>query len=476
LGRRILRKTKIVATIGPASDSIETVKAMIRAGMNVARLNFSHGDHVEHRRHVEMIRQAAAELDTHVAIMLDTRGVEIRTGRIEGGNLSLTTGQPFALYADKRIGGQDGVSVSYEGLPGEVKPGTRILIDDGVIELKVETVDERVVHCRITRGGRLADRKGVNIPEVTLPHSEISIEDREDILFAIEHDIHYIAASFVRGARDVQAIRRILKEHDADIPIIAKIESMDGVERLEEIIKVADGAMVARGDLGVGRPRHEGPLVQKRIIHTTVQNGKPVITATQMLDSMERSPVPTRAEVSDVANAIFDGTSAVMLSGETANGAYPVEAVRTMAALALRAEASLDQYGHLQQTYTEAAHKVTDAVSQAAITVADNLKAAAIITLTETGFTSRSISKFRPHCPILAISTSPEVVTKLSLNWGVTGLLLDGERTDDEMLHFAMQRGTELDYLEPGDIVILTHGVDRESGSTSMIKVQTVED
>lgn len=476
MAHRILRKTKIVATIGPASDSIDTIKAMIRAGMNVARLNFSHGTHVEHRKRIETIRQAASELDISLGILLDTRGVEIRTGRVEGGSITLTTGQTFSLYTDDRAADAEGVSITYTSLGNEVEPGTRILVDDGVIELRVTEILPHGVECQVTRGGRLGDRKGVNIPDLSIPFTDISSQDREDILFAIQHDITYIAASFVRDARDVVAIRRILDEHDAQIPIIAKIESKDGVECLDEIIAVSDGTMVARGDLGVEVEVQEVPIIQKRIIHTTVKAGKPVITATQMLDSMERNPVPTRAEVSDVANAIFDGTSAVMLSGETASGAYPVEAVRTMAALALRAEASLTDYGHLQHTVSEPGDKVTDAVSQAAITMAHHLGAAAIVTLTETGFTSRSISKFRPRCPILAITVSPDVVSKLSMNWGVTGIHFGGDGSDDEMLKFATEHGRQHGYVESGDIIVATHGVDRESGSTSMIRVLYVDD
>jgi len=467
----ILGKTKIVATIGPASDSVDTIKSMIRAGMNVARLNFSHGSHVEHRKRIETIRQASQDLDANLGILLDTRGIEIRTERVEGGSVTLTTGEMFNLYTDGRPADAEGVSVTYTKLCEEIEPGCRILVDDGVIELRVREILPRCVRCEITRGSRLGDRKGVNIPDLSIPYTDITSQDREDILFAIDHDITYIAASFVRGPRDVQAIRRILDEHDAHIPIIAKIESKDGVEHLDEIIAVADGTMVARGDLGVEVDLQEVPIIQKRIIHSTVRAGKPVITATQMLDSMERNPVPTRAEVSDVANAIFDGTSAVMLSGETANGAYPVEAVRTMAALAQRAEASLDKYGHLQKTDLKPADKVTDAVSQAAITMAHHLSAAAIVTLTETGFTSRSISKFRPSCPILAITASPDVVSKLSMNWGVTGIHFGGDGGDDQMLRFATDRGKELGYVEPGDIIVATHGVDRESGSTSMIRV-----
>jgi pyruvate kinase len=475
MARRILRKTKIVATIGPASDDLETIKAMIRAGMNVARLNFSHGDHADHEERVKLIRTASEELGSRVAIMLDTRGVEIRTGRLVGGAALLETGESIRLYVDGREGDHTGVSVSHATLAEDVVPGTRILVNDGVIELKVESIDDKDVVCRITRGGRLGDYKGVNIPEISLPQTELKEADRSDILFAVEHDLQYIAASFVREVEDVLAIKRVLEESGAQIPVIAKIESREGVERLDEILKIADGTMVARGDLGVEIAVQELPMVQKRIIHSTVQAGKPVITATQMLDSMERNPVPTRAEVSDVANAIFDGTSAVMLSGETASGGYPVEAVRTMASLALRAEGSLDQYGHLQTTISEPGDKVTDAVSQAAISIASRLEAAALITLTETGFTPRSISKFRPQCPILAVTPDATVVCQLSMNWGVTGVHFKGqERTDDEMLKYAIRRGKELGYIEVGDVVVATHGVDRESRTTSMIRVLDV--
>jgi pyruvate kinase len=379
------------------------------------------------------------------------------------------------LYTDGREGDSDGVSISYAELPEEVSIGTKVLLDDGVIELCVEDVRGSEIHCSIARGGHLADRKGVNVPGISMPFSGLSREDREDLLFAIEYEISYIAASFVRGAQDVHAIRRILDEHGASIPIIAKIESRDGVARLDEIVAVADGTMVARGDLGVEVEVQDVPIVQKRIIHTTVQNGKPVITATQMLDSMERNPLPTRAEVSDVANAIFDGTSAVMLSGETATGSYPVEAVRTMSTLALRAEASLGEYGHLQHAIVGTHNKITDAVSEAAITVARHLEAAAIITLTETGFTSRAISKFRPQCPILAITLSPDVACKLSMNWGVTSILFEGQRSDDEMVRVAIERGTELGYVEPGDVVVVTHGNAHQPGSTSVIKVVTID-
>jgi pyruvate kinase len=356
-----------------------------------------------------------------------------------------------------------------------VDVGSSILLDDGVIELRVAEIVRDAIHCEITRGGRLEDRKGVNLPSTTFERRPMSRENREDLLFAVDHGIEYIAASFVRDAQDVEEIRKLLQDHGTQIPIIAKIENREAVRNLEEIVTAANGTMVARGDLGVELPLQEVPMVQKKIIRTTVMNGKPVITATQMLDSMERKPIPTRAEVSDVANAILDGTSAVMLSGETAVGAYPVEAVRTMATLAREAEGSLRAYGYLQQIRSEPAHVVTEAVSQAAITMADHLEAAAILTLTESGFTSRSISKYRPTCPILAISASPEVVRKLSLNWGVTALCFEGEGSDEAMMEFGVRRACELGYVRSGDVVVATAGVGGRTGTTNMIRVITVE-
>jgi pyruvate kinase len=474
--RERVRKTKVVATLGPACDSFEAQEGLIRAGMNVARLNFSHGTHEEQRKRLEDLRQAAAKLDANVAVMLDTRGVKIRTGALEGGAVQLAAGQPFALYTDGRMGSSSGVSVSYPGIEAEVQPGSTILLHDGAIELRVLSVRRGEVRCEVLRGGRLEDRKGVNLPGASLARRLMLREIREDLLFAIEHDLDYIAASFVRGGADVLEIRRFLEDQGAQIPIIAKIENEDAVRNLEEIVAMANGTMVARGDLGVEMPLQDVPIVQKQIIHATVMNGKPVITATQMLDSMERNPLPTRAEVSDVANAILDGTSAVMLSGETAVGAHPVEAVRTMSALALRAEESIREYGHLQNIRPEPAHVVTEAVSQAAVTMSRHLGAAAIITLTESGFTSRSISKYRPECPILAVTVSPRVMRKLALNWGVTALLFEGERSDEAMIAYGIRRGRELGYIERGDVVVATAGVTRRSGSTNMIRVVTAED
>jgi pyruvate kinase len=473
---RDVRKTKLVATIGPACDGLDTIKAMIHAGMNVARLNFSHDSHVEHRKRLELVREAARELGANVAVMLDTKGVKIRTGRLAGGVARLVTGDPFSLFTDGRVGDARGAAVSYAELPDEVMPGSKILIDDGVIELQVESVSTGEIRCRITRGGNLADRKGVNLPGTFLGMPAMTPENRADLVFAVENGVDYIAASFVRGRDDVRDIRQVLTEHGASIPIIAKIEAAVAVQNLDEIVAEADGTMVARGDLGVEIPLQEVPLTQKKIIRTTVMNGKPVITATQMLDSMRSSPLPTRAEVSDVANAILDGTSAVMLSNETAAGKYPVEAVRTMASLALEAEKGLREYGHLQQVTAARTHEVTEAICQAAITMANHLKAAAIIALTESGRTARWISKYRPRCPILGVSPSPAVVRAFAMNWGVTGVLLATESgtDDDAVIDAAVRRARELGIVATGDVCVVTAGRSRETGSTNLIRVVSV--
>lgn len=471
-----MRKTKVIATIGPACDSVPTLEAMIRAGMNVARLNFSHGTHEEHARRLAALREAAANLDASIAILLDTKGIEIRTGRLAGAAVQLATGAEFTLWTDDRIGDAQGVSISDPGLLDEVQSGAAILLADGSLELRVEAVHADRIACRILRGGRLGERKGVNLPGTRLAHRPLDADNRADLRFAVEHGIDYIAASFVRSAADVAEIRSCLEEHGGAIPIIAKIENREAVQNLDEIVASANGTMVARGDLGVEMPLQEVPLIQKKIIRATVMSGKAVITATQMLDSMERNPLPTRAEVSDVANAILDGTSAVMLSGETAIGAYPVEAVRTMALLALEAESGLSEFGHLQQIRSEPANIVTEAVSQAAITMADHLAAAAILTLTESGFTSRSISKYRPRCPILAVTPSEAAVRKLSLNWGVTALLYRSaiDTPDEDLVRFGIRRALEFGYVERGDVVVATGGVSRRTGSTNMIRVVEV--
>lgn len=468
------RKTKIVATVGPACDDQKTLQAMMQAGMSVARLNLSHGTLADHKLRAERIRDAADGIGRQVAIMIDTRGIEIRSGRIAEGTAELVSGAAFSLYTDRRAGDASGVSVSYQRLTGEVNPGDPILLDDGAMELVVESITDREVRCKVVVGGILRENKGVNLPDTELSVSAVDPENRDDVIkelaFAAENDVDYIAASFVQNAEDINRMREILLDRGVDIPIIAKIESKAGVANLDSIVAAADGVMVARGDLGVELPMAEVPGTQKKIIRTTVSNGKPVITATEMLASMEKNPKPTRAEASDVANAILDGTSAIMLSGETAAGKYPVEAVRTMAELAVRAEASLREYGYLQHILPHPSNVITEAVSHSSVRMADQLGATAILTLTETGFTSRLMSKHRPECPILAVTNSLQVARQLCMNWGVVPVMSQAA-DDDAKINFAIDSAREQGIVKSGDIVIAATGQRQEAGATDIIRV-----
>ncbi len=473
------RKTKIVATIGPACNSLDKLTAMMRAGMNVARLNLSHGTLEAHREQIRLLRQASEQVGINIAIMIDTRGIEIRTGQLENEPVELALGASFRLYTESRIGNAQGVAVTYRKLAEEVSSGTPILLDDGAIELLVTATSGTVIECRVIHGGWLGNSKSVNLPDTRLALSAVSPENREDVVrelgFAAENDVDYIAASFIQSADDIYRMREILVQKEVNIPIIAKIENKAGVLNLDEIVSAADGIMVARGDMGVELPLADVPATQKQIIRTTVSEGKPVITATQMLASMEHNPKPTRAEASDVANAILDGTSAVMLSGETAIGKYPVEAVITMATIARRAEASLGDFGYLQRIKALPANVVTESIAQGSVSMSANLKAAAIISLTDTGFTSRLISKYRPEIPILAITPSTRVARKLCLNWGVIPVLYNGEPSDRARLAFAVEHGKALGYLRDGDIVIATAGHHQTAGGTDLIRVITMD-
>ena len=448
--------------------------------MSVARLNLSHGTLEGHHTRIGRIRQAAENLGRHVAIMIDTRGIEVRTGLIPAGSIELVAGSKFSIFTDGRAGDEKGVSVTYQRLGLEINPGETILLDDGAMELMVESVREREIRCRVILGGTLRESKGVNLPETQLSVSAVDPQNRDDIVreltFAADNDVDYIAASFIQSAADINGMRAILADSGVDIPIIAKIENRAGMDNLEEIVAAADGIMVARGDLGVELPMADVPGMQKKMIRTTVSNGKPVITATQMLASMEQNPKPTRAEASDVANAILDGSSAVMLSGESAAGKYPVESVRTLAELAVRTEATLREYGYLQHVLTHDSNAVTEAVSQAAVRMADQLGATAIISLTETGFTSRLISKHRPECPILAVTESPTVTRRLCMNWGVAPTLYEGAPSDEAKIAFAVDQAKKMGVAHLGDTLIVTSGFDQTAaGGTNMIRTLVVE-
>ncbi len=446
--------------------------------MNVARLNLSHGTHAAHKEQITRLRTAASQLRKNIAIMIDTRGIEIRTGLMHEDSALLTPGESFNLYTDDKPGDAGGVSITYQKLFEEVRQGTPILLDDGAIELEVTRVENGVIRCRVVHGGRLGNSKSVNLPETQLALSAVSPENRDDIVkelnFAAENDVDYIAASFIQSADDIHKMREILDERQVNIPIIAKIENRAGVAHMEEIVEAADGIMVARGDLGVELPLADVPSTQKNIIRTTVSNGKPVITATQMLASMESNPKPTRAEASDVANAILDGTSAVMLSGETAVGKYPLEAVRTLSTIAMRAEAALSEYGYLQKIKPHPANVVTESVAQASVSMAANLQAAAIICLTETGFSSRLVSKYRPACPILAITSSQIVARKLCMNWGVIPVLYQGELSDLARIEFAIAEAKQVVFAGSGSTLIVTAGHHQQAGGTDLIRVITL--
>lgn len=475
-----MRKTKIVCTIGPASESIETLVQLIRAGMNVARLNFSHGNHKEHQARIKNIRKAAEMTNQTVGILLDTKGPEIRTGVLEKEEIMLEVDQTLRLSMEEMVGNENKISVSYPGLIDDVEIGATILLDDGLIALEVveKEMETKEIVTVVKNAGVLKSKKGVNIPNVRINLPGMTEKDAQDIQFGIEEDIDFIAASFVRRAKDVLEIRKVLEKHGAShIQIIPKIENREGVDNIQEILEVSDGVMVARGDLGVEIPAEEVPLVQKELIQKCNEQAKPVITATQMLDSMQRNPRPTRAEASDVANAIFDGTDAIMLSGETAAGKYPVEAVETMDKIARRVEGALPYKQMLNNRTKTTLPTITDAISQSVSHTAYNLKARAIITATESGHTARMISKYRPQSPIIAVTSHPPVLRRLSLLWGVYGTLGQKVDTTDELLDSAVEESLRTNMVTYGDLVVITAGVPiNEIGTTNLIKVHVVGD
>ena len=477
------RKTKIICTLGPAVDNEDTMRALIQEGMNVARFNFSHGPHDEQMGRLKMLRKLRTELGKPVAALLDTKGPEIRLGEFENGKVSLTSGQIFTLTTDDIMGPDDRVSVTYKNLAADVKPGNHILIDDGLVGLEVLEInpvekptvkDAKDIVCRVLNDGVISNKKGVNVPNVNLTMPYISEKDYSDICFAVENDYDFIAASFVRTASDVLEIRKILAEKGGeDIRIISKIENMQGVENIDEIIRVSDGIMVARGDMGVEIPLEDVPVIQKMIIKKVCEAGKIVITATQMLDSMMKHPRPTRAEATDVANAIYDGTSAIMLSGETAAGQYPVEAVKTMVRIATRTERDINYDQRFRQRKVMANPDVTSAISHATCTMAGDLSAAAIITVTKSGGTARMISKYRPSCRIIGECLTEKVCRQLNLEWGVEPVLIGEEKSAELLFDKAVDVAEEKGFVSKGDIVVLTGGVPLGvSGTTNLIKVQ----
>ncbi|MFU0824101.1 pyruvate kinase [Clostridium sp.] len=473
-----MQKTKMVFTIGPTSEKEEILTELIKAGMNAARLNFSHGDHEEHGKRIELIKKLRTKLNKPIAIMLDTKGPEIRTKDFDG-KVELKEGSKFTIHCGEDIiGDETRCAVTYDTLYKDVKPGDSILIDDGLVGLLVEKVDGNRIECKVVNSGVVSSKKGVNVPGVKINLPALTEKDKADLIFGCEQGVDLVAASFIRKAADVLAIRKVLEQNGGnDIQIFSKIENQEGVDNIDEIIQFSDGIMVARGDMGVEIPIEMVPVVQKMIIEKCNKAGKPVITATQMLDSMMRNPRPTRAEASDVANAIFDGTDAVMLSGESANGKYPIEAANTMAKIARAAEAQIDYEAALNKRKENALSNIANAISLATCTTAMELNVSAIITATQSGSTARMVSKYRPEVPIIAVTPNEKVARRLALNWGVFPISATEFQSTDEMITESVNKAKEEGYIKNGDLVVVAAGIPvHYSGTTNMLKVHVVGD
>lgn len=470
-----MRKTKIICTLGPSTDKDGVLRELIANGMNVARFNFSHGSHEEHKGRLDLLKSLREELGKPVAALLDTKGPEIRLKDFKNGTEMLEAGQTFTLTTRDVEGTKEICSITYKDLPQDVAPGGTIMLDDGLIKLQIQTVNDTDIVCTVLNNGKIKNKKGVNVPGVHLSMPYMSQRDKDDIIFGIEQGFDFIAASFVRTAQDVYEIRNLLNEYDSNIRIIAKIENREGVNNIDSILAAADAVMVARGDLGVEIDFTELPGIQKTIIDRSFSFGKPIVTATQMLDSMMVNPRPTRAEISDVANAIYDGTSAIMLSGETAAGAYPVEALKTMSAIAERTE----QEGHylrgrLMEPNTGKI-SVSDATAHAACLTAKDVNAAAIVTVSESGTTARLLSKYRPQQPIIACVMKEQVQRQLSLSWGITSLMMPLAHSTDELIEMSTALAKENGFLHDGELAVVTAGVPVGiSGTTNMIKIHMV--
>ena len=470
-----MRKTKIICTLGPSTDKGDVLRELIANGMNVARFNFSHGSYEEHGGRLANLKALREELGKPVAALLDTKGPEIRLKEFKNGVEMLEAGQTFTLTTREVEGTKEICSVTYKDLPHDVHEGGTIMLDDGLIMLRIEKVTDTDITCTVLNSGRIKTKKGVNVPGVHLSMPYLSQKDREDIIFGIQNGFDFIAASFVRTAQDVYDIRNLLNEYDSNIRIIAKIENREGVNNIDSILSAADAVMVARGDLGVEIDFTELPGIQKNIIDRSFSFGKPIVTATQMLDSMMVNPRPTRAEISDVANAIYDGTSAIMLSGETAAGAYPVEALKTMSAIAERTE---NEPHYRDERFKDAAHgqiSVSDATAHAACLTARDVNAAAIVTVSESGNTARLLSKYRPTQPIIACVMNEQVQRQLSLSWGITSLLMGPAKSTDELIEMSTALAQKNGYLHNGELAVVTAGVPvGVSGTTNMIKIHMV--
>lgn len=470
-----MKKTKIICTIGPASESPQTLRELMKAGMNVCRLNFSHGSHEEHLARVENIKIARTELDLPIALLLDTKGPEIRLGKFLVDEVVLHAGDFYTFTTEEFLGNFEKCSISYANLPNDVEIGSIILVDDGLVEMQVIEKTETEIKCVVKNNGVIKSNKGVNIPNTKVNLPSITPKDKEDILFAIRNDFDFIAASFVRKPEDVYEIRKIIEENNSNIKIISKIENQEGVENIDKIIEASDGVMVARGDLGVEIKTELIPRIQKEIIRKCNRLGKPVITATQMLDSMIRNPRPTRAEVTDVANAIIDGTDCIMLSGETAAGKYPVEALSVMRNIAITTENSIDFKESIKNKHKESEINTMNSISISTKQIAENLNAKAIICATASGITPMAISKFRPFIDIIAVTFSEEVRRKLQIYWGVSSLLSQKSQHTDEVIDRSISSALNANVINDGDVVVITAGIPvGVAGTTNLIKVHTV--
>lgn len=473
-----MRKTKIISTLGPASINEKTIEQLILSGTNVFRLNFSHGDHPYHKNSIDLVKKVREKLKAPVAIMLDTKGPEIRLANFKNKSVILKDGQKFTLTSKDIIGDEAGVSITYKELPSQLKPGDNVLIDDGRVHLTVDNVTDDEIHCTVLVGGEISNHKGVNIPNVHLDMQYLSKNDEQDIIFGIENDVDFIAASFVRCKEDIISLRKFVDYHGGHkIKIISKIENIEGVNNFDEILKCSDGIMVARGDMGVEIEYERLPGMQKKFIKKCYQSGKMVITATQMLESMISNSTPTRAEITDVANAVFDGTSAIMLSGETAIGVHPAHVVEVMAKIAEQAEAdAFEMHAYHGVKYDIDNTDITNAICDAACTTARDVNANAIIAVTKSGHTARRVSKFRPLETIIAATPNLKTFYQLSLSWGVYPVLALHQHDSDELFRHAIDCARQDDLVSPGDTVVITAGVPLNvEGTTNLLKVQTVE-
>ena len=470
-----MRKTKIICTLGPSTENESIMRELMIQGMDVARINMSHGTYEEHSKKMDTVRRLRAELGLPVAILLDTKGPEIRTGNFSE-KVELAAGQKYTLTTNEVDGTNEHCSITFAGLPGDVKEGTRILIDDGLIEMVVTDKTETDIICKVINGGPVSSHKGINVPDITLSMPFLSDRDKSDLAFGVRQDVDFVAASFTRCAEDINEMRSYLESLGGEnIRIIAKIENKDGVRNIDEIVRVSDGIMVARGDLGVEIPIAEIPQIQKMLIRKTRNSDKPVITATQMLDSMIKNPRPTRAETTDVANAIYDGTSVIMLSGETAAGAYPVEAVKTMANIAETTESNINYIDRFKKLDMHERPDVTSAISHATCTTAHDLGAAAIITVSKSGMTSRMLSKYRPECPIISGTPDEKVYRQTNMSWGVCPIMIEEKSSTDDLIDHVISVAQEKKLLKNGDLVVLTAGIPLGiSGTTNMMKVHLV--